>query len=279
MFDFNSSIDQGIFPNNMKYADVIPVFKKDNRLDKCNYRPVSILPSMSKIFERLIFKQLNDYMDPKLSIYQCGFRKNMSAQNCLLFMVEKLKQCLDNKGSTGILLTDLSKAFDCLVHDLLLAKLHAYGLDYNAIKLIYHYLKGRFQRVSINSSFSSWDEILFGVAQGSILGPILFNIYLIDLFLLCEESDIANYADDNSPFSCEMNIDSVLLQLESDCKRLLDWLMENGLKANPDKFHLILNEVKTNIFMQSDKFKIFNSNHEKLLGIKFDNKLSLTEHV
>ena len=86
-------------------------------------------------------------------------------------------------------------------------------------------------------------------------------------------------ADDNSPFSCNIDIDSVVLQLESDCKHILEWLFENGLKANPDKFHLILNDTKTDIFMEFEKFKIFNSNHEKLLGIKFDNKLSFTDHV
>ena len=123
-------------------------------------------------------------MDLKISIFQCGFRKNMSSQNCLLFMVEKLKKYLDNKGSTGILLTDLSKAFDCLIHDLLLAKLHANGFHHNAIKLIHSYLDGRSQRDRINSTYSSWSEIRFGVPQGSIS---IFNIYLSDLFLFCND--------------------------------------------------------------------------------------------
>ena len=135
------------------------------------------------------------------------FQKKHKCSKLYSFMMEKLKQCLDNKGSTGILLTDLSKAFDCLIHDLLIAKLHAYGFGFNSIKLIYNYLNGRFQRVCINSSYSSLAEILFGVAQGSILGPTLFNIYLIDLFIYCADSDIASYADDNSPFSCDIDID------------------------------------------------------------------------
>ena len=116
-------------------------------------------------------------------------------------MVEKLKKCLDNKGSTGILLTDLSKAFDCLIHDLLLAKLHAYGFQHNAIKLIHSYLDGRSQRVRINSTYSS------------ILGPLTINIYLSDLFLFYDDSDIANYTDDNSPLSCELNVESIIMQL------------------------------------------------------------------
>ena len=91
-------------------------------------------------------------MDPKLSLYKCGFRKKMSAQNCLLLLLEKWRKCLDHKGNTGVLLTDLSKAFDCLNHDLLIAKFEAYGCDYNSLKLIYSYLTDRFQRVSVNSA-------------------------------------------------------------------------------------------------------------------------------
>ena len=277
--DFNASIYYGLFPNNCKYADISPAFKKGDRLDRSNYRPVSILPSISKIFERLMYSQIDNYMEPKLSIYQCGFRKNLSSQNCLLFMVEKLRQCLDNKGFTGILLTDLSKAFDCLVHDLLIAKLHAYGFEYNAIKLIYSYFNGRYQRVRINSTYSSWSEIIFGVPQGSILGPLFFNIYLMDLFIFCENSDISNYADDNSPFSCNSSTESVILQLVNDSKLLCEWFANNGFKANPDKFHLILNENRNDIFIEIQQFKIFNSNSQKLLGIKVDNKLSFDDHV
>ena len=182
--DFLHAIDLGIFPNTMKNADVSPVFKKGGRLNICNYGPVSILPSDSKIFEKLMFSQIKNYIDPFLSIYQCGFCKGMSAQNGLLFMLEKWKKCLDEKGSAGILLTDLSKAFDCLIHDLLLAKLNAYGFDYMSIKLLYSYLTERFQRVRVNSNYSLWSKILFGVPQGSILGPLLFNIYLSDLFFV-----------------------------------------------------------------------------------------------
>ena len=194
-------------------------------------------------------------------------------------MIEKLRKCLDHKGFTGILLTDLSKAFDCLVHDLLLAKLHAFGFEYSAIKLIHSYLNGRFQRVRINSTYSSWAEIIFGVPQGSILGPLIFNIYLCDLFMFCENSDIANYADDNSPFCCEKSIESVILQLENDSKILLEWFSNNYLKANPDKFHLILSETRNDIFVEIQQFKIVNCDHQKLLGIKIDNKLSFDKHV
>ena len=274
VIDFNSSVAFGTFPNNQKLADVIPIFKALDRFVKYNYRPVSILPALSKIMERLLFYQIEKYMDGKLSMYQCGFRKGMSAQNCLLFMIEKWRKCLDNKGKTGVLLTDLSKAFDCLNHELLIAKLSAYGFDYMSLKLIHSYLSDRLQRVKINSSYSSWWEIIFGVPQGSILGPLLFNIYLSDLFMILNESLIANYADDNSPFACDKNI-----QLEGDSNTLLEWVKNNGLKANPDKFHIILNGSHEDEFIIVDEYVIQNSKCEKLLGIKIDYELSFDDHV
>ena len=278
VIDFNSSINSGIFPSNQKLADVSPIFKKIDKHYKSNYRPVSILPAMSKVSERLMFYQINDYMKEKLSIFLCGFREGMSAQNCILFMVEKWRRCLDKSGKAGVLFSDLSKAFDCLVHELLIAKLAAYGFDYHSLKLIYSYLSDRFQRVRINASFSSWKDISSGVPQGSILGPHLFNIYSNDLFLFLL-LDIANYADDNSLFSCADTIPSVISQLQTDSENLLRWITNNGMKANPDKFHLLLSEINPEYSVTVDGFEIKNSKYENLVGIKIDNKMAFDEHV
>ena len=114
--------------------------------------------------------------------------KGYNAQHCLMAMIEKWHEFLDIGGHGGALLTDLSKAFDCIDHELLIAKLHAYGFDYDALKFIYSYLKERKQRTKINSSYSSLAEILFGVPQGSILGPLLFNTYICDLFYDIDEN-------------------------------------------------------------------------------------------
>ena len=131
--DFNISIDTGIFPTNLKLADITPVHKKGDRTDKTEYRPVSILPAISKLFEKLLSHQINDFMNPKLSQNQCGFRKGFSAQYCLILMLENWRKSVDNKGFCGVLLTDLSKAFNCLDHGLLIAKMKAYGFDNNAL--------------------------------------------------------------------------------------------------------------------------------------------------
>ena len=275
----NKSLDFSIFPDKLKLADVTPVHKKEDRNDKNNYRPVSILPSISKIFEKILYTQIYQHVEKKLSKYQCGFRKNFSAQQCIIFMLEKWKHSLDKRLSCGTLLTDLSKAFDCLLHELLIAKLHAYGFNYSSLKLIYSYLNNRFQRVKINSMYSSWSQILTGVPQGSILGPLLFNIYLIDLFFFTKGSDIVNYADDNTPFTCKDDINSVIEQLEKDSKTLLNWFSNNALKANPDKFHLLLSDTNEDINIIVDNYEIRNNKHKKLLGIIIDNKMKFEEHI
>ena len=160
--NFNDSIEKSNFPSILKNATITPVFKKGDRNSKDNYRPVSILPNISKIFERCIFRQLFNFMDQFLPKYQCGFHKGYSTQYCLLAMFERWKSPVDKGKSFGALLTDLSKAFDCLSHELLLAKRHAYGFSIATSRLIHSYLTNRRQRTKINVSFSSWEEIVFG---------------------------------------------------------------------------------------------------------------------
>ena len=164
---FNSSINVSKFPENLKLADITPTYKKGKKDIKGNYRPVSILPNLSKIFEKHIFKQMSHFFENRLSKYQCGFRKGFSTQHCLLAMLEKWKRSVDNGKAFGALLTDLSKAFDCLDHELLIAKLNTYGFSLTASKLIHDDVSNRKQWTKINSFYSSWHEIIFGVLRNN----------------------------------------------------------------------------------------------------------------
>ena len=277
--DFSDCILKGEFPSNLKVADITPTFKKDDRLLKSNYRPISILPTLSKIFEKILYMQIYEYFNDIFSKYLCGFRKGHSTQHCLLFMLEKLRKYLDNGLKTGILLTDLSKAFGSISHSLILAKLNAYGFSKTSLDLINNYLSGRTQRTKIGDCFSSWREIVYGVPEGSILGPLLFNIYMNDLFLFSDDFNIANYADDSSPYEFSGSSEDVIRKLEKDAIILIEWYKFNYLKPNPDKWHLLLSDTTSDLKIRIDDECISNNSYVKILGVNFDNKLNFNIHV
>ena len=173
---FNNTILTSNFPDKLKVADVSPIFKKVDPQKSKNYRPVSVLPVVSKVFERLLYKQMSLHVEEYLSPYLCGYRKGFSTQQALLSLLERWKNVLDKKGYGGAVLMDLSKTFDTLNHNFLIGKLHAYGFSEESLQLIKSYLTNRWQRTKVNASISNWTEILQGVPQGSVLGSLLFNI-------------------------------------------------------------------------------------------------------
>jgi len=199
-------------------------------------------------------------------------------------MLEKWKLCLDKQGSTGVLITDLSKAFDCLDHDLIIAKLYAYGFDYKAVKLIYDYLSCRFQRVRINSSYSSWKEILKGVPQGSILGPLLFSIYINDMNKAFSHSTVYHFADDTNLLYSNKNPKIIKKKMNQDLKFLFDWLCANRLSLNVAKtefiiFHPPKMSLNDRIVLTLNRTKIFESRKLKYLGLIIDDRLSWKFHI
>ena len=197
--------------------------------------------------------------------------------NTLLLMIEKWRKCINAGGAFGALLTDLSKAFERLPHELLITKLHAYGVDIPSLKLLHPYLTKQNQRVKLNGTYSSCSEILFRVLQGSIFEPLLFNIILCNLFQFFPDVDIANYTDGNTTHSSNINLNKVLHDLEKISNTLFKWFMHNLLKTKPEKSHLTnsAQEIQINI----GDIAISNSKCEKLLGIHFDNKLTFEPHA
>ena len=182
--NINSCLTEGTFPNDFKKAVVHPVHKKECKTLKSNYRPISILSNLCKTYERLLYDQMYTYFDNFFVKHPCGFRKSYNVQHCLLVMNEKMKEARNKNKVCAAVLTDLSKAFGCLKHDLLLAKLHAFGFGCKSLRVMYAYLNNRVQVTKVSSSCSEILDIIFGVPQGSILGPLLFNINIIDLFLI-----------------------------------------------------------------------------------------------
>ena len=193
-------------------------------------------------------------------------------------MTEKWRKCLDKGTISGAILTDLSKAFDYILHDLSIAKLAAYGFDYQSLRIMESFLSNRQQRAKVNNVFSRYSEIIYGVPQGSILGPLLFNVYICDIFFDIIECDIASYADDNTPYNFDFSLDYVIRNLEKSTNSLLNWFRENHVKANPDKSHLLVSSNES-CTAKIEDFSIKNSTEEKLLGVKFDSNLSFENHV
>ena len=172
----NRSIQLGIFPNKLKYAYVLPLFKSGSRDDPNNYRPISILPTISKIFERHIANQLHSYFEKTdiLHTYQSGFRKNHSCQTSLIALTDKWLKEMDNGKLIGTVFIDLKKAFDMVDHKILIEKLKLYHFSKLAISWFSSYLANRNQIVKVGNTISSAGIVKYGVPQGSILGPLLF---------------------------------------------------------------------------------------------------------
>ena len=195
---FNSCIDEGTFPDLMKHSKVIPIFKSGCKKNPSNYRPISILPALSKIFERIMLDQMLNHfnLNDILHDRQFGFTKGRSTTDASARLVTQILEAWESSQDAVGIFCDLSKAFDCVDHDTLISKLRHYGIRGKSLELVRSYLSNRQQKVDVCGSTSSGTVVKMGVPQGSILGPFLFLAYINDLpFVLSDISDVILFAD------------------------------------------------------------------------------------
>ena len=284
---FNASIKTGIYPDELKIAKCIPLYKKGKKDDPSNYRPISILCSINKIFEKLLYQRLYKYFS-KFKIlyeYQYGFRKNHSTTQALIEITDYLKTTIDDKKYICGIFLDLTKAFDTVDHEILLKKLHNYGVRGVANRLIKSYLTNRYQYVTINNVQSSKKAINCGVPQGSVLGPLLFLIYINDLARSSPIGKIRIFADDTSGFVDSPNIDEVISNSEILMNNLNNWFKANKLTLSANKSCFILFRPKQTKLNQIPSIINFGENHikransVKYLGITLEEHLNWREHI
>ena len=278
----NKCISENTFPSSAKIAYILPFFKKLNRSDKKNYRPISVLSSLSKVFEIVLKNQIKEFSSTFLSPNVSAYREGYSTQHVLIRLIEECRNALDQNLIAGGILMDLSKAFDSIPHDLIIAKLNAYGFKRDSLKMVYSYLKGRRQCVRVNSSDSKFQTILAGVPQGSILGPIIFNIFINDLNYFLERASLHGFADDHTITAFDKNLERLKQNLNSEANIAVDWLSINNMVANPTKFQAIVFTNKKEPIRTSFCIKNIHINNEELvelLGIKIDEKLNFEKHI
>ena len=282
----NRSFFVGIFPTELKLARVIPIFKSGDSAIFSNYRPISILSFFAKIFEKLLYKYILDFLDANRTIYkhQFGFREKHSTQQTITSLVEKITESWDTGDMVIGVFLDLKKAFDTVSHDILLKKMYAYGIRGNAFKLLKSYLTGRTQYVIYDGVKSDTLPIKCGLPQGSILGPLLF---------ICSMNDIGNisdflytilYADDTSVLLNGKDYAHLIGLLNTELEKVSIWLKANKLSLNVKKTYYVVfprSRIKTDAhaFITMDKVCLQRTDSFKYLGVIIDHKLNWTQHI
>jgi hypothetical protein len=282
----NLSITEGVFPTELKIARVIPLFKSGDPMVFSNYRPVSVLPLFSKILERLMYNRLLSFVNKYdlLYKYQFGFRPKHSPELALVCLVEKISNALENGDYVLGLFLDFSKAFDTVNHEILLSKLDYLGVRGVALKWFESYLSQRSQHVVYNDVASSSLTIKCGVPQGSILGPLLFLLYINDLAGVSNCLFSLLFADDSNMFITGKNLDDLISTMNTEMAKIVDWLNINKLSLNLKKTHyMVFRKPRCKISLTSDLIiggmKIDMATETKFLGVKVDQHLTFESHI
>lgn len=281
----NCSMQNGVVPNELKIAKVVPIYKTGDTNIFSNYRPISVLPFFSKLFEKAIANRITEYMDKFNVINNCqfGFRKQRSTDMAVIEMIEKITQALDsNSYAVGIFL-DLSKAFDTVNHTILLSKLEHYGIRGIALKWFKNYLSDRYQYVSIENFDSRKQKITCGVPQGSILGPILFLLYINDIINSSSILHFILFADDTNLFYCNKSMEELNRILNDELHSVVSWINANKLTLNIDKTNFIvfksINKSNPTISVEINGNIINRVHNTKFLGVYVDENLAWNAHV
>ena len=279
-----SSFEQGIFPTALKSARVVPIHKCGSRSEVSNYRPISLLSTLSKIYEKLMHSRIVNFMEMKNSIYesQFGFRAGRSCEHALINAKYTICEALDKRKISLLLLIDFSKAFDMVEHDILLGKLYHYGIRGIAYDWMKSYLTGREQFVSVGGKDSEKSVLKYGVPQGSILGPLLFIIYINDLPNLFKTAKFILYADDANIFLTGSNIKEIKEQVAQLGDELVKWVNCNGLALNLRKTNYIIfsrSKVDCDINLTINNVIIERKKEARFLGVILDENLTWGAHI
>ena len=283
---FNLSLSSGSVPDQMKCARVIPLFKSGLTSLFTNYRPVSVLPAFSKILEKLVYNRLIKYLEKYdiLSSNQYGFRKNHSTFHALVHLYDKISAAIDSKQIALGLFIDLSKAFDTVNHEILLKKLEFFGIRGLALEWFRSYLSGRLQQVQYNGQTSMPKVIRCGVPQGSILGPLLFLIYINDLCQVSNILDMILFADDTNIFYSHKDPNFLNTIVNTELDKLSSWFQANRLSINVKKSNFVIFKSAQN--RQNLDFSFFIDNNQidrveevVFLGVILDQNLNWKSHI
>ncbi|CAF4942058.1 unnamed protein product [Pieris macdunnoughi] len=283
---FNKLLHNGEFPDSLKKARVAPIHKSGPKTEPGNYRPISILPTISKILEKIIYSRLDTYLQTNNFIFkrQYGFRSKSSTLSATADLVSDIKQNIDSKKMVLGVFIDLKKAFDTVSHNLLLKKLECIGIKDRALKLFKSYLSNRTQIVKIGNAQSSEIPITCGVPQGSILGPLLFLIYINNIHELGLHGRITLYADDTCLFYFGSNIQTMVAQAQSDLNVLSSWFQQNLLTINISKTSYVIFKATNKLIpifqpLKVQDVEINNKKWEKYLGLRMDTNLKWNFHI